>query len=95
MRSLIAYFLGILTVLIILIPFWYVAKSNTKIKQVYDDVFCNSVNAASTGGSNLVAPTTTTTGRTIGGNNNGSVYGNGGNATSSSAGSGVSGGVTG
>lgn len=62
MRSLIAYFLGILTVLIILIPFWYVAKSNTKIKQVYDDVFCNSVNATPTSGNNnLIAPTTTTT----------------------------------
>ena len=91
MRSLIAYFLGILTVLIILIPFWYVAKSNTKIKQVYKDVFCNSIETSSSGSnSNLISPTTTSTGKTIGGNNNGSVYTNGGNASSTS-GSGING----
>ncbi len=43
MNPLIAYFLGLVTVLIILVPFWYLAKINSKIQPVYNDIFCSNV----------------------------------------------------
>jgi hypothetical protein len=42
MSSLIAFFLGILVVLVIFIPFWYLGRSNATIKPVYESIFCSS-----------------------------------------------------
>ena len=44
MSSLIAYFLGILTILVIIVPFWYLAKVNKRIEPVYKNVFCKNIN---------------------------------------------------
>lgn len=46
MSPLVAYFLGLITILIVLVPFWYLAKINGKIQPVYNSIFCNG-----TGGS--------------------------------------------
>jgi hypothetical protein len=43
MSPLVAYFLGVITMLVVIIPFWYLAKVNSKIQPVYKDVFCGSV----------------------------------------------------
>ncbi len=43
MASILAYFLGIITVLIIFISFWLLAKKSSKVRQVYGDIFCNSI----------------------------------------------------
>ncbi len=43
MNPLIAYFLGLITVLLVLVPFWYLAKVNGKISPVYKDLFCSNV----------------------------------------------------
>lgn len=43
MSPLVAYFLGIITILIILIPFWYLARVNQKISTTYKNIFCNSL----------------------------------------------------
>lgn len=43
MSPVVAYFLGLITVLLIIIPFWYLAKVNSKIQPVYEDIFCNSI----------------------------------------------------
>lgn len=43
MSPLVAYFLGIITILIILIPFWYLARVNTKISTTYKNIFCNTL----------------------------------------------------
>jgi hypothetical protein len=43
MSPIVAYLLGIITVLIIFLPFWYIAKGNQKVKKVYNDVFCKNI----------------------------------------------------
>jgi hypothetical protein len=43
MAAILAFFLGIVTVIIIFLSFWILSRESTKIRQVYDDVFCNSV----------------------------------------------------
>ncbi len=43
MAPLVAFFLGILLVLVILIPFWYVATVNSKIGPVYKSIFCQNI----------------------------------------------------
>jgi hypothetical protein len=43
MAAILAFFLGVVTVIIIFISFWILSRESTKIRQVYDDVFCNSV----------------------------------------------------
>jgi hypothetical protein len=40
MDSLYAYFLGLLTMLIILIPFWILSNDYSRISDVYLNVFC-------------------------------------------------------
>ncbi len=42
MSPLLAYFLGILTLVVIFLPFWYLGRTNNKISQVYKDFFCTS-----------------------------------------------------
>ena len=41
MSPLLGYFLGILTVLIIFIPFWYLGRNNAKIESIYKQYFCD------------------------------------------------------
>lgn len=48
MSPLVAYFLGIITVLIILIPFWYLARVNQKISTTYKNIFCDSLASTNT-----------------------------------------------
>ncbi len=43
MTPLVAYFLGLITILIILIPFWLLGKSNSKIQPVYKGLFCSNI----------------------------------------------------
>jgi hypothetical protein len=43
MTPVIAYFLGIITVIVIIVPFWYIASVNAKIGPVYSDIFCNNI----------------------------------------------------
>lgn len=43
MTPIVAYFLGLITILIILIPFWLLAKSNGKIQPVYKGLFCANI----------------------------------------------------
>jgi hypothetical protein len=50
MSPLAGYFLGILTVLIIFIPFWYLGQKNKKIEEVYKKYICPQ--ATSSSGSN-------------------------------------------
>lgn len=38
-----AYFLGILTVLIILIPFWYIATSSASVREAYENTVCRDI----------------------------------------------------
>ena len=45
MSSLIAFFLGILVVLIIFIPFWYLGRSNASIQPIYESIFCSAGSA--------------------------------------------------
>jgi hypothetical protein len=47
MSPLLAYFLGILTLVVIFLPFWYLGRTNNKIGQVYKDYFCNNVSGSS------------------------------------------------
>jgi hypothetical protein len=42
MSPLVSYFLGILTVLVIFLPFWYLGRTNNKIGTVYKKYFCNN-----------------------------------------------------
>lgn len=49
MSPLAAYFLGVLTVLIIFIPFWYLGQKNKKIEEVYKKYICPQVQAAASG----------------------------------------------
>jgi hypothetical protein len=46
MSPLAAYFLGVLTVLIIFIPFWYLGQKNKKIEEVYKKYICPQVQSA-------------------------------------------------
>lgn len=48
MSPLLGYFLGIFTVLIIFIPFWYLAKVNKKVEPTYKSFFCDSIGGSST-----------------------------------------------
>jgi hypothetical protein len=48
MSPLAAYFLGILTVLVIFIPFWYLGQKNKKIEQVYKKYICPQNTSGST-----------------------------------------------
>lgn len=41
MSPLVAYFLGVLTILVIFIPFWYLGRTNDKIGEVYKKYLCN------------------------------------------------------
>jgi hypothetical protein len=47
MSSLAGFFFGIITILIIFMPFWYLAQKNAKIGAVYNNLFCNNVNTNS------------------------------------------------
>lgn len=46
MSSLIAFFLGILLILVIFIPFWYLGRENATVKPIYDSIFCSSGGSA-------------------------------------------------
>ncbi len=46
MSPLVGYFLGILTVLVIFLPFWYLGRTNNKIGTVYKKYFCNNGEAS-------------------------------------------------
>ncbi len=41
MSPLLAYFLGIFTILIIFVPFWYLAQVNSKVAPTYKSIFCS------------------------------------------------------
>lgn len=41
MDALLAYFLGILTVLVIFLPFWVLSMYFPEVASVYDNVFCD------------------------------------------------------
>jgi hypothetical protein len=43
MAAILAFFLGLVTILIIFMSFWILSKESSKVRQVYDDVFCNSL----------------------------------------------------
>jgi hypothetical protein len=40
MDSIVAFFLGLLTMLLILLPFWYIASFDTTIKTSYANTIC-------------------------------------------------------
>lgn len=42
MNPVLAYFLGILTMILIIFPFWYVSTKDSKTKELYDEIFCRS-----------------------------------------------------
>ncbi len=44
MSPLVAYFLGIITILIIFFPFWYLGRTTNKIGNVYKQYFCAGSN---------------------------------------------------
>ena len=48
MAPLAAFFLGILLVIVILVPFWYVATVNNKVGPVYKSIFCNNIDTNTT-----------------------------------------------
>jgi hypothetical protein len=48
MAPIAAFFLGILLVMVILIPFWYVATVNAKVGSVYKSLFCNNIDTSQT-----------------------------------------------
>jgi len=43
MSIIIAYLLGILTVLIIIIPMWYMSKQDSNIGTIVNDIFCHNI----------------------------------------------------
>ena len=43
MSPIVAYFLGLLTIIIIFIPFWYLARENNKVQPIYNSIFCDSI----------------------------------------------------
>lgn len=43
MSIIIAYLLGILTVLIIIVPMWYMSKQDANIGSIVHDIFCTNV----------------------------------------------------
>ena len=43
MAPLAAFFLGILLVAVILVPFWYIATVNSEVGSVYKNIFCNNI----------------------------------------------------
>lgn len=46
MSSLVAFFLGIVTIIIIFVPFWYLATVSSKVKPIYAEIFCNNISTA-------------------------------------------------
>lgn len=40
MNPVVAYLLGVLTVLLGIIPFWYASTKDDDTKDVYDSIFC-------------------------------------------------------
>ena len=46
MSPIVAYFIGLLTIIIIFIPFWYLARENDKVKPLYKSIFCDSIASA-------------------------------------------------
>ncbi len=40
MQSIVAFFLGLLTMLLILLPFWYIASFDNTIKKSYANTIC-------------------------------------------------------
>jgi hypothetical protein len=40
MNPVLAYFLGILTVILVIFPFWYVSTKDEGTRDVYDNIFC-------------------------------------------------------
>jgi hypothetical protein len=42
MSPLLAYFLGLFTVFVIFLPFWYLARVNNRIAPTYKNIFCSS-----------------------------------------------------
>ena len=43
MSPLIAYFLGLLTFLVIFLPFWALALVNSSVGQAFDQLFCTDL----------------------------------------------------
>ena len=43
MSPLIAYFLGILTILVIFLPFWLAALYNSSAAEAYEQIFCSDL----------------------------------------------------
>jgi len=43
MQAIIAYILGILTVLVIIIPFYLLARNNSSISRTYSNVLCSDL----------------------------------------------------
>lgn len=43
MQSYIAYLLGIFTILVILIPFYFLATVNASVSQSYSNTFCSNL----------------------------------------------------
>lgn len=46
MAPIAAFFLGILLVLVILVPFWYIATVNSNVGSVYKSIFCNNIDTS-------------------------------------------------
>ena len=46
MAPIAAFFLGIPLVLVILVPFWYIATVNPNIGSVYKSIFCNNIDTS-------------------------------------------------
>lgn len=42
MNPVLAYFLGILTMILIIFPFWYVSTKDENTRNVYDSIFCRT-----------------------------------------------------
>jgi len=43
MNSVVAFFLGVITILIILFSFWFIATINTKVGKAYSNSVCHNV----------------------------------------------------
>jgi hypothetical protein len=43
MVAILAYFLGVITVVLVLVSFWLLSQESSKIREVYDKAFCQSL----------------------------------------------------
>lgn len=45
MSPYLAYFLGLITLIVIFLPFWLLAQNNLEVAKIYNNIFCSQLPA--------------------------------------------------